>query len=164
MTSINVFGEHAAKEIREQLPQGNCVYVCIGTQQVLSDSLGPAVGTLVNEKMQQPLTVYGLYENNITAVNLHTAYRLIRLLHPDATIVVIDAAVGDEEEVGTVQCYRGPMRPGAATNKNLPDVGDFSILGVVSQRGLKDFYTTCFDRLKLVNRMAVAIADAICGT
>lgn len=51
--------------------------------------------------------------------------------------------------------------PGAATNKNLPQVGDVSILGVVSKRGCQDFYSSHSDRVMLVEKMAETIADSI---
>lgn len=139
----------------------SCVFLCIGTERVISDSLGPRVGTLLQLRMSRPVYVYGFCGSNVNALNLLAAHAVVRLLHPDKTLVVIDAAVGDEPELGTVQVFDGPLEPGAATNKNLPNLGDISILAIVSRRGLADFYTTGQERAALVDKTATAIADAI---
>ena len=154
--------EDAATILQRNMPPSNeCVYMCIGTENILSDSLGPRVGSLLQQNMAKPMFVYGLCQSNINALNLLGAYSLIKVIHPDKKIVVIDAAVGSAEEVGTVQVLEGSLVPGAATNKNLPYVGDFSILGIVSMRGVKDFYVTNHDRQALVEKMAQVIATAI---
>ncbi|MDD4832651.1 MAG: DUF1256 domain-containing protein, partial [Clostridia bacterium] len=105
--------------------------------------------------------VYGYMGNNINALNLLKAYRVIKLLHPDKKVVVIDAAVGETTEIGSVQILEGGTTPGAATNKNLPNIGDYSILGIIGIKGLKDFYVTSYDREKLLEHMSKIIAEAI---
>lgn len=161
---VNVAKDGAWEELRSSLPNPKeCVYVCIGTQKVLSDSLGPVVGSLLQERMTEPIFVYGLEESNINALNLLASYNLIKLMHSNKKIVVIDSAVGDVNEVGSVQTFEGSLIPGAATNKNLPHIGDYSIMGVISLRGLKDFYVTTCDRLELVKKLAETIVRAIVG-
>lgn len=160
---FNVLGKDNAAEIisRSLPPSDECVYMCIGTEQILSDSLGPRVGLILMEQEIKPLFVYGYTGSNINALNLLKAYRIIKLLHPDKKVVVIDAAVGDTTEVGSVQIMQGGTAPGAATNKNLPNIGDYSILGIVGMKGLKDFYVTSYDREKLLEYMSKVIAEAI---
>ena len=137
------------------------VYMCIGTEKVFSDSLGPRVGTLLNENMLFPAFVYGLCEQNITAENLLYSYNFIKALHPESKIVVIDAAVGSKEQIGNVQVCDGGIMPGAATNKNLPSVGDVGIVGIVADKGMSDFYTLNSEKDRLVGQIAQFIADAI---
>lgn len=137
------------------------VFMCIGTEKVFSDSLGPRVGTLLNERMKTPQFVYGLENSNITAENLCACYQVIRALHPKSQIVVVDAAVGSHEQVGLVQVSTDGLLPGAATNKNLPKIGDVSIVGIVGERGMADFYTTASEKEKLVNKIAEFIVTAI---
>lgn len=137
------------------------VFMCIGTEKVFSDSLGPRVGTLLNENMLFPAFVYGLREQNITAENLLYSYNFIKALHPESKIVVIDAAVGAKEQIGNVQLCDGGILPGAATNKNLPSVGDVGIVGIVADKGMGDFYTLNSEKDRLVGQIAQFIADAI---
>lgn len=147
-----------ALELKSKLNK-NHVYMCIGTDKVFSDSLGPRVGTLLNQNVNN--FVYGMVEQNITAENLLYCYNFIKTLHPDSSIVVVDAAVGSCNQVGNVQLCDGGILPGAATNKNLPEVGDVGIIGIVAERGMSDFYTLNSDKDKLVGNVAKFIADVI---
>ena len=139
----------------------DAVFMCIGTEKVCSDSLGPRVGTLLNENLNKSSFVYGLRESNITAENLQYCYNFIKLLHPNSKIVVIDAAVGACDQLGKVQICEGGIIPGAATNKNLPLVGDISIVGIVADKGMGDFYTLNSTKDRLVNQVAQFIAQSI---
>lgn len=163
MLEVSVYNpsdaEKAAAELADKL--GNAVYMCIGTEKVFSDSLGPRVGTLINSMMSTPAFVYGLCEQNITAENLLYCYNFIKALHPDSRIIVVDAAVGTSDQIGKIQICEGGILPGAATNKNLPSVGDVGIVGIVAERGMSDFYTLNSEKDKLVGKVAKFIADAI---
>ena len=150
-----------AKAIQDKVGQDAPVYMCIGTERVFSDSLGPRVGTLLNENMIFPAFVYGLCDSNITAENLQYSYGFIKALHPNSLVVVIDAAVGSPDQVGKIQVTDGGIVPGAATNKNLPQVGDVGIVGIVAERGMSDFYTLNSEKDRLVNQVAQFISDAI---
>lgn len=137
------------------------VFMCIGTEKVFSDSLGPRVGTMLNERMANPAFVYGLCDQNITAENLLYSYNFIKALHPHSPIVVIDAAVGSVDQIGKIQICDGGIIPGAATNKNLPVVGDIGIVGIVAEKGMGDFYTLNSAKDRLVGKVAQFIADSI---
>lgn len=137
------------------------VYMCIGTEKVFSDSLGPRVGTLLNLYMSEPIFVYGLIDQNITAENLCHSYEFIKAMHPNNPIVVIDAGVGEANQLGKVQLCDGGILPGAATNKNLPEIGDIGIVGIVAERGMSDFYTLNSTKDKLVGEVALFISDVI---
>ena len=150
-----------AQALKEKTQYAQPVYMCIGTEKVFSDSLGPRVGTLLNDNMISPAFVYGLCDRNITAENLLYSYNFIKALHPNITIVVVDAAVGAGDQIGKIQLCDGGIIPGAATNKNLPVVGDVGIVGIVAERGMSDFYTLNSSKDKLVGQVAKFIADVI---
>ncbi len=164
MLEVNIRNPHDKQLFADAFRQktnANNVYMCIGTDKVFSDSLGPRVGTLLNLQMSSPLFVYGLCDQNITAENLCESYDFIRTMHPDSKIVVVDAGVGEEVQLGKVQLCDGGILPGAATNKNLPQIGDVGIVGIVAERGMADFYTLNSSKDKLVGEVAQFIADAI---
>ncbi len=165
MTELSIYNDNSprrlAEEISARTTDAKPVFMCIGTDKVFSDSLGPRVGSLINDKMTAPSFVYGMCRQNITAENLDFCHKLIKRLHPDSQIVVIDAAVGSADQIGSVQISDGGITPGAATNKNLPRVGDVGIVGIVAERGMADFYTTASEKERLVNKVANFIADAI---
>ena len=153
--------QRMANALKSKTQNEQTVYMCIGTEKVFSDSLGPRVGTLLNENMHFPAFVYGLCEQNITAENLLYSYSFIKSLHPKSKIVVVDAAVGTPDQIGKIQISDGGIMPGAATNKNLPSVGDVSIVGIVADKSMADFYTLNSSKDKLVGQIAKFIVDAI---
>ena len=95
MIEVSIYNQQdkqrLTEAIRSQLGDQSTVYMCIGTEKVFSDSLGPRVGTLLNDNLQLPFFVYGLRDQNITAENLLYSYNFIKALHPNSKIVVIDA-------------------------------------------------------------------------
>jgi len=149
----------ANQSLLNKLNHHDCVYLCMGTSRVVNDSLGPKVGSLI-KKANSKLIVYGTEEFNVTAVNLNKAIRFIKALHPTKKIVVVDAAVGDITEIGTIQVKDEGIFPGLATNKILPKVGDYSVIGVVSKKGL-NFYDSSADRIAVVDKMADVIANSL---
>ena len=153
--------QRLAEAIRNQTKCESTIYMCIGTEKVFSDSLGPRVGTLLNENLARAVFVYGLCEQNITAENLLYSYNFIKALHPNSKIVVVDAGVGATEQIGKVQICDGGIAPGAATNKNLPSIGDVGSIGIVAEKGMSDFYSLNSSKDQLVGCVAKFIADAI---
>ena len=167
MLEVSIYNEHdkarLADAIKSQINNEPTVYMCIGTEKVFSDSLGPRVGSMLNENLRLPAFVYGLRDQNITAENLLYSYSFIKALHPNSKIVVIDAAVGTIDQIGKVQICDGGIAPGAATNKNLPSVGDVGIVGIVAEKGMGDFYSLNSSKDRLVGNVAQFIVDAIVG-
>jgi putative sporulation protein YyaC len=164
MESININSGSCREQLQsaiKSIADGVNVFMCIGTEKVVSDSLGPRVGKLLTDKMNKPLFVYGTENANITAENLMYSYNFIKALHPDSKIAVVDAGVGKRDQVGEIQVIDGGIIPGAATNKNLPEVGDVSIVGIVAERGLADFYHSTTSKITLVERLANIICDAV---
>ncbi|MCM1533515.1 MAG: spore protease YyaC [Corallococcus sp.] len=164
MLEVNIYKEEDKKLFLDAVQtklSASSVYMCIGTEKVFADSLGPRVGTLLNEAMTRPVFVYGLCDCNITAENLCRSYDFIKSMHPHSQIVVIDAGVGASEQLGKVQLCEDGILPGAATNKNLPKVGDVGIVGIVAERGMADFYTLNSSKDRLVGEVAQFIANAI---
>lgn len=167
MKSTTVYRQNASEIISDAFLQKvsdaegrSCVFLCIGTSKVVSDSLGPRVGSLL-KRQEGCGYVYGTEEFNVNASNVAQAVEFIRVIHPDSKIVVVDSAVGDATEVGCVQVLNQSIAPGSATDKVMPRIGDLSLLGVVSMRGAKNFYQSGADRVELVEKMAQVIAESV---
>ena len=138
------------------------VLLCIGTERVRGDSLGPTVGGIVFKRALPNVFVYGLPESNVTARNLTVAVDFVAAIHPERLLVVVDAALGMREQVGTVQIVKGGLSPGSATNKNLPNVGDVGVLGVVNEGFLNEMQTLISTKMNKVHFTAAVIAAGIC--
>jgi putative sporulation protein YyaC len=137
------------------------VFMCIGTDKVTGDSLGPLVGHLLTRRHNVNAFVYGTLSAPITAKNLILSDIFIRTVHPTSKMIAVDAALGNGCDIGLVKMYEGGVMPGSATNKNLPRVGDISIMGIVNAAGMADYVTLNSTRLNLVYKMAELIAAAV---
>jgi putative sporulation protein YyaC len=154
-----------AAELLNFMPPGigvrPVVFVCIGTDRSTGDSLGPLVGTLLEEKAVAPFHVYGTLDDPIHAVNLEEKLKEIKESHVRPYIIGIDACLGRLKSVGVIQVGSGPVKPGAGVNKELPEVGDMHITGIVNVSGFMEFFVLQNTRLNLVLRMAKTIAAGI---
>ena len=127
-TSSKIIAEFFAKDT---LPP---VIVCIGTDKVVGDSLGPTVGTLLTKCYCSPCFVYGTLDRPITALNLTKTANFIRYRHPRQRVLAIDCAVGKASEVGNINLSSGGIKAGSGVGKNIPEIGDFSVTCVIAPK------------------------------
>ncbi|GLY08803.1 spore protease YyaC [Pseudobacillus badius] len=158
--AASVFADHLLTLLP---PPGSCpvVFAFIGTDRSTGDSLGPLVGTLLEEKKVTAFHMYGTLENPVHAVNLTEKLALIEKEHEHPFIVGADACLGRLKSVGHIQIGKGPVKPGAGVNKQLPAVGEAHITGIVNVSGFMEFFVLQNTRLHLVMSMARVIADGI---
>lgn len=135
------------------------VVVCIGTDRSTGDSLGPLVGTQLQNKGITP--VYGTLDDPVHATNLQEKLVEIRERHPQAFIMAIDACLGKAESVGHVNIKKGSLRPGTGVNKTLPQIGNMHIVGIVNVGGFMEYFVLQNTRLHLVMKMATIISEGI---
>ena len=134
------------------------VIICVGSDLVVGDSLGPIIGTKLVERLNGRAFVYGTLQSPITALEVSILQKEIKKMHPYSKILVIDAAVGCEEEVGFVKISGVGIKPGLGVNKDLPLIGDVSIIGVVNSKNNALNFTT---RFSLVYALARDIVNGI---
>ena len=84
----------------------------------------------------------------------------IKNAHPESLVAVIDAAVGRKEDLGLIKVQNCGIKPGLGVNKNLPSVGDFSIIGILGEKTCEKSVLTV-GRLSTVYEMANNIAQGI---
>ncbi|EMT38311.1 putative sporulation protein YyaC [Thermoanaerobacter thermohydrosulfuricus] len=109
----------------------NSIFLCIGTDKFISDSLGPIVGDLLSKTISSNYFVYGTLKSPIHAMNLEENIKYIKKKHPNSKIIAIDASLGDKESIGKISIKKAPLYPGKGVGKMLPPVGDISIVGIV---------------------------------
>ena len=125
--------EKIALELKRFAKGSQVALLCVGTEKVKGDSRGPLVGSLVCRRALAHAFVYGRLESNVTAKNLESATAFIKEAHPRCKLLIVDAALGMPEQVGTVQIVDGGLQPGTAANKNFSQIGDVGLLGVVNE-------------------------------
>lgn len=137
------------------------VLVCIGTDRSTGDSLGPLIGTLFTETKPKHMSVYGTLHEPVHATNLHDYIELINKRHINPFIIAIDACLGKNSSIGHIISGTGPIKPGAALNKPLPDIGDVHLTGVVNISGFMEHSVLQNTRLSIVMDMATKITGVL---
>lgn len=137
------------------------VFLCIGTDRVTGDCLGPFVGQKLSGYSSPVFTVYGTLFQPVHALNLADIYNQIHEQHPNALIVAIDASLGEKKHLGYVTIANGALHPGAAIHKQLPSVGHIHITGIVNVSGVLEQLTLQTTRLSTVVFLADKIVQGI---
>lgn len=137
------------------------VFLCIGTDRVTGDCLGPFVGQKLSSCSTPDFTVYGTLFQPVHALNLTAMYSFIRKRYPEALIVAIDASLGQKKHLGYVTIANGALYPGAAIHKQLPSVGHIHITGIVNVSGVLEQLTLQTTRLSTVVFLADTIVQGI---
>lgn len=139
---------------------GECLVFCIGTDRYIGDCLGPLTGTFLS-KLGLCIPIFGTLDNPIHAVNLPKSIYDIKKNYPHHKIIAVDACLGNEDSIGSIQIKSGPIHPGKGVGKRLPPIGDISIVGIVDSSEAGEFLSMHNIRLSLVMKMAEVITRGI---
>jgi putative sporulation protein YyaC len=139
------------------------ITVGIGTDRSTGDSLGPLVGTLLAERLgeKHSLHVFGTLEQPVHAVNIADQLKTIFKEFEDPIIIAVDACLGKSQSIGMINLGVGPIKPGAAVKKELPQVGDLHLTAIVNVGGYLEHLVLQSTRLGLVMNLAKAISDIL---
>ena len=133
------------------------VLLCIGSDRITGDCLGPYVGHLLSDYSITGLTIYGTLHHPVHALNLTQAIQMIQRRHPHALLIAVDASLGTKKHLGYISIGNGALYPGAGVQKDLPAVGDIYITGIVNTSGFFEQMTLQTTRLSQV----IALGDLI---
>ncbi|MBQ8148741.1 MAG: spore protease YyaC [Lachnospiraceae bacterium] len=136
------------------------IILCIGTDRVTGDSLGPLVGQQLNASANN-FIVYGNLEHPVHAINLADTLEYIYDTYKNPYVIAIDASLGSKEHIGYVTLRRGPLKPGQGISKNLPAIGDISITGIVNLSGNPGAFLLQNTRLCTVMKLVECITLGI---
>lgn len=139
----------------------NIVYLCIGSDRSTGDSLGPLVGHKLSRYTSKSFSVYGTLKNPVHAINLSQYVEKINTIHRNPFIIAIDASLGMKTHIGCVTLSTQPLKPGLGVKKNLEEVGDISITGIVNFSGILDNLILQSTHLSLVMDIADYITKGI---
>lgn len=136
-------------------------FLCIGSDKLVVDSLGPLVGSKLVSLFNSDLQVFGTLEHPVHATNLAQVIDEIYEEFDDPCIIAIDAAIGKLQEFdGCVKFMTAPIQPGTAYREDLPPIGDVSICGV-SAGDAADLMSNRSVRLYDVMMQADFIAESV---
>lgn len=144
------------KSLPKNINYEDIVFLCIGTDRSTGDALGPLLGTAL-EKLGYD-NVIGTVHYPAHALNLQAR---LDSIPSHKFIIAVDACLGKREYISTISIHDGPLRPGAAVNKNLPTCGDISIKGIVNLGGFQEYTVLQNTRLSVVINLVDIIAESI---
>lgn len=143
--------------IPRNLTNDDVLFLCIGTDRSTGDCLAPLVGMYLQELGYK--NVYGTIDDPIHGDNLREA---LEKIPQNKKVIAVDAVLGSN--INTLIFKKGSIKPGAAINHSLPEVGDYGILGVVNidtGNYILNSATIQSTRLSLTIKMAKTIVSAI---
>ncbi|MFC4077244.1 spore protease YyaC [Salinithrix halophila] len=135
--------------------------ICIGTDRSTGDSLGPLVGSQLEQDAHSHLRIYGTLDEPVHAVNLRNTLLKMQKELKNPRVIAVDACLGQLSSVGWIQVGTGPLKPGAGVNKQLPEVGQIHITGIVNVSGFMEYFVLQNTRLSIVMKMATIISSAL---
>lgn len=148
-------------EISREEGKNGVLVLCIGTDRSTGDSLGPLIGYKLKEGRVKRIQIMGTLERPVHAMNLTQSMELVRLYYPNHVIVAVDASVGSQDHVGCITLGKGALRPGLGVCKDLQEVGDIFITGIVGGYGNYDPLMLQSVRLSVVMKMADYICKSV---
>lgn len=138
------------------------VVVCIGSDLSIGDSLGPITGSLLRYKTQGvPFYLYGTLAAPVTAKEISYMRTFLKETHPSSQVIAVDAAVGNKGDIGLIRVSDTPLRPGAGADKQLGEIGDLTVMGIVAEKSLQNYGFLNTTRLNLVYTMSELISEAL---
>lgn len=162
INAANPLYEDITSYLLPQLKAGkNLVFLCIGSDRATGDCLGPITGTELSKYQSKQFKVCGSIENPIHSKNLQSTLDKFKFDSSKDFVVVIDACLSCEENVGKIFVRSGSMYPGRALNKKIKPIGDLSILGIVNEYNIDNFKVLQNTPLSRVIKLAEMITTAI---
>lgn len=157
-----LLGDHLSGLIRKdrfsKLPP---VLLCIGTDRVTGDSLGPMVGSSLQKRYQKSIPVFGTLEMPVHALNLEKTILKIKDSFQEHPLIAVDASFGTKEHLGYITAGKGSLYPGAGVDKDLLAVGDFFVTGIVASFTPFSHLVLQSTRLSAILPLASQIAHGI---
>ena len=145
----------------EMKPNQELIILCIGTDKVTGDSLGPLIGHKLSLYKMKSLSIYGTLDSPVHALNLSDTIDTIKNSHKDPFIIAVDASLGLRNHIGFVSIEKGPLTPGLGVKKALSPIGDISVTGIVNISGLLENMVLQTTRLATVMHLADSITSGI---
>lgn len=142
-------------------PAAETVFLCIGSDRITGDCLGPLCGSQLSHYTLENCRIYGTLTTPVHALNLVETAEQIRIRHPDSPVLAIDASLGSSQHLGYITAGLGAISPGAGVRKSLPEIGDIFITGIVNQSGTFEQFMLQTTRLSFIMQMADIITLGI---
>lgn len=133
------------------MKQGTPVILCIGSDKIAGDSVGPIVGDILKNRLNARCFVYGATGKSVNGRNVQDFLKLIKCAHPESPVIAVDACLSKEAEKPFVAVVSGGVNPKRAITGIENPAGDVGILGAVekpSDDPLKTLMAVSWDKVQ----------------
>ncbi|MDM8129045.1 DUF1256 domain-containing protein, partial [Paraclostridium benzoelyticum] len=89
---------------------------------------------------------------------IYESLQSIKKKHVNGNFLAIDACLGSKSNIGNLQVRKGPILPGKGVGKKLPEIGNYSIVGIVDKVDENNKFSFNSIRLSFILDMAEIIA------
>ena len=113
----------------------NIVVLCIGTNSIIGDSVGPIVGTFLKPLENDNLKIYGDMQNTLNFGNARSIINDIYRNYEKPYIITVDAALSSSKVVGDIVLSKGYIKIGKALEKSICFYSNINIKCVVENVG-----------------------------
>lgn len=144
-------------EIKEISKEKEIILVCIGTDKHVWDSLGPMVGSMLEN---YNIKIYGNLNDPVTAINVENLKHILDEIHKEAIIIAIDIAVTSRLDLNKkIYIRRGGIKPGIGVGiRDLSLIGDYSILYYVykenmNNKRIRNPYNGALEIVKIIKKI-----------
>jgi len=135
----------------------NVLFACVGTDRSTGDSLGPIVGSSLE---LLGYNVVGTLDDPLHASNIVERMEILKQMNYDL-VIAVDACLGKIDNISNIYLNYSSLKPGTGVGKELPEIGDYCITGVVNISGFMEYMVLQNTRLSIVMNMAKIIVEMI---
>lgn len=145
----------------------NIVILCVGTNKLVGDSVGPIVGQkltrLLNKK--ENIKIYGNTKKNLNLKNAKQVLEEINRIYSKPFIITIDATLGPKEIIETIIISKGELEIGEALGHSIKCFSNINIKAIVGEYQTniqKNFETLNRIERKRIHQLSNQITYQVC--
>ncbi len=111
----------------------NLIFLCVGTNGVVGDSIGPMIGSKIKQFENDYLKVYGTLDDTLNFSNAKNIIEKVYEFYSKPYLVTIDAALSNRTRFGDIIVGSGFIKIGKALEKSICFYSDVTIKCVVGK-------------------------------
>lgn len=146
------------------------IILCIGTNKLVGDCIGPMVGEKLNSKLKKQkcnknIIIYGNMKHTLNFKNARQVIEKIYMFYKKPFIITIDSALGTEKMIKQIVVDKGKIKIGNSLGRSICYNSNINIKGVVGENKntLKEnIQTLKIVKPELVIELSNVVANGIC--
>lgn len=109
----------------------NIIILCVGTRNIIGDSIGPIIGTNIKKIENEYIKIFGTLQETVNFINAREIVTSLYNDYENPYIITIDAALG--KNVGDISVSKGYIKLGKALEKNICFYSNINIKCIVGK-------------------------------